>query len=170
MRFKASKPSNVEIDMTPMIDMTFQLIAFFLIVSNFEKTQADERVKLPLDQLAKPPQMAREHELVVNVGFLRNKDGDLLDPEPWVFWTPQTSERVLNTLPLFQQEHRLRTSRDGEEIVGETYVVIRADGEVPTGTVQELIKVAQEAGFHKFVLSAQVEELTSEALQERFGW
>jgi biopolymer transport protein ExbD len=28
-------PSNTDIDMTPMIDMTFQLITFFMFVMNF---------------------------------------------------------------------------------------------------------------------------------------
>lgn len=54
MRIKRAASSVVEADMTPMIDMTFQLIAFFMIVTNFEQTQADERVKLPADQLARP--------------------------------------------------------------------------------------------------------------------
>ena len=49
MRIKSSKPSLVDPDMTPMIDIVFQLIAFFMIVTNFEQTQADERVKLPED-------------------------------------------------------------------------------------------------------------------------
>ena len=52
--------------MTPMIDIVFQLIAFFMIVTNFEQTQADERVKLPADELARPPIAPREQELVIN--------------------------------------------------------------------------------------------------------
>lgn len=174
MRFKKSKPSIVEVDMTPMIDMTFQLIAFFMIVSNFEQTQADERVLLPVDQLAKPPEVAREFELVVNVGFLRGPGpegtvGPILDPQPWVFWNAAEQVRVLETLPLFQREFRLRKDRDGETAAQDTYVVIRADAATPTGLVQELIKIAQEAGFHRFVLSAEQKELTTEVLSERAG-
>jgi biopolymer transport protein ExbD len=37
-------------------------------------------------------------------------------------------------------------------------VVIRADAEVPTGDVQQLIKLSQEAGFEKFSLKAKSEE------------
>ncbi|MCA9045399.1 MAG: biopolymer transporter ExbD, partial [Planctomycetaceae bacterium] len=86
MKIKASKPTIVEADMTPMIDMTFQLIAFFMMVSNLEQTQADERVKLPADRLARPPEGPREDEVVLNVGFIRNKQGEKADPEAYVFF------------------------------------------------------------------------------------
>ncbi len=168
MRFKKSKTSVVEVDMTPMIDMTFQLIAFFMIVSNFEQTQADERVLLPVDQLAKPPEISREYELVINVGFIR-ENNQIVDPVPWVFWNAAESVRVLETLPLLQRKFRLRKDRDGEEAAQDTYIVIRADAATPTGLVQELIKLAQEAGFHRFVLSAEQTELTPTEVSERMG-
>ena len=50
---------NPEIDMTPMIDCVFQLITFFMLVINFESTQADERVKLPESEIAKPPKVGK---------------------------------------------------------------------------------------------------------------
>jgi biopolymer transport protein ExbD len=40
--------------MTPMIDMTFQLITFFMFVMNFSEAEQDDRIQLPLSQLAKP--------------------------------------------------------------------------------------------------------------------
>ena len=44
----------VEGDLTPMIDMTFQLIAFFMVLINFTEADQDERIKLPTSVLAKP--------------------------------------------------------------------------------------------------------------------
>ena len=38
-----------------MIDMTFQLIAFFMLVINFSDVEQDQRVQLPASELAKPP-------------------------------------------------------------------------------------------------------------------
>ena len=38
-------------------------------------------------------------------------------------------------------------------------VVLRADTKVPTGLVQELMKMAQEAGFSKFSFKAKQERL-----------
>lgn len=153
MRIKTKKPGLAEVDMTPMIDIVFQLIAFFMVISNFEQTQADERVKLPRDELAKPPDYKVEHELVLNIGFLRDKDGNKTDPEPWVFY-PEGQVRVLDFGPHFALESRLFTQRgiDPKEVT----IVIRADRDTPTGLVQELIKLAQDekALFTKFALKA----------------
>lgn len=38
---------TAEGDMTPMIDMTFQLIAFFMVLINFAEGDQDQRIKLP---------------------------------------------------------------------------------------------------------------------------
>lgn len=38
------KPANVtEIDMTPMIDIVFQLRTFFMVITNFDQNQADKK-------------------------------------------------------------------------------------------------------------------------------
>ena len=36
--------------MTPMIDVTFQLIAFFMFVLNFSEVDQDQRINLPLQR------------------------------------------------------------------------------------------------------------------------
>lgn len=51
---RKGEPSTTEIDMTPMIDMTFQLITFFMFVMNFSEAEQDDRIQLPMSQLAKP--------------------------------------------------------------------------------------------------------------------
>ncbi len=75
-----------EADMTPMIDVVFQLIAFFMVIMNFEATQADERVKLPTSDLAKSTKIKPDQELIPNVGFERDKTGKIVHPEPVVFY------------------------------------------------------------------------------------
>ena len=40
--------------MTPMIDMTFQLIAFFMVLVNFADADQNARIRLPSSELAKP--------------------------------------------------------------------------------------------------------------------
>ncbi|MCA8997942.1 MAG: biopolymer transporter ExbD [Planctomycetaceae bacterium] len=157
MKIKHSKAAVAEADMTPMIDMTFQLIAFFMIVSNFEQTQADERVKLPADQLARPPLAPREKEVVLNIGFLRNDKGVKLNPDAFVFYGDETI-RVQDYRPRLAREFEILKRQAGEEKARETTVTIRADGDVPTGQIQELIKMGQEVGFLKFALKAKAGE------------
>ncbi len=147
-----------EPDMTPMIDIVFQLLTFFMIVSNFEDTKADERVKLPMDALAKPPEIKPKEELVLNVGYERDSNGNRIGREPVIFYAgedvplPQMSERLATERRLFVQKG------GSEKALDEVTVIIRADSEVPTGMIQNLIKACQEAGFTKFSLKAKQED------------
>jgi len=59
-RKRGGDPSTTDIDMTPMIDMTFQLITFFMFVMNFSEAEQDERIQLPSSQLAKPVEYVPE--------------------------------------------------------------------------------------------------------------
>lgn len=156
MKIKQAKQTVLEVDMTPMIDMTFQLIAFFMIVTNFEQTQADERVKLPADKLARPPKVARQQEIVLNVGFDRNLQGEKVSPDPVIFYGTEKI-RVLDYLPRLKRENAL-AKKQGKD-AGDITVVIRADSDVPTGLIQELIKMGQEAGFTKFALKAMSDDV-----------
>ena len=142
-----------EVDMTPMIDVVFQLLAFFMVITNFEQTQADERVKLPRDQLAKPAKVKVEHQLVLNVGFLRDMQGKMTDTQPYLFNFGNTDmQRPLDAKSQINIESRLY---EGKGVKPEEVVVkIRADSEVPTGIVQEMIKLCQDEGFEKFAMSA----------------
>jgi biopolymer transport protein ExbD len=157
MKVKPVESTVTEVDMTPMIDIVFQLISFFMIITNFEQTKADERVKLPKDTLAKPPEVKRESELMINFGFLRDKEGNKLDQEPFVFYLDENFR-----LPEFPKSllQEARIFREGGTDPKKVTVTIRADSEVPTGMVQALIKMSQEAGFEKFALKA-----TQRALQ-----
>ena len=148
MRFRSTKVAKPDIDMTPMIDIVFQLIAFFMVISNFEQTQADERVKLPKNELARPPEVVRENELTLNIGFLRDDEGNNTSG-PLVFYSaedepipiPQIGRILKREMRLYQDQ---KTDLDG------VTVVIRADAEIPLGIVQEVMQSAQEAKFRKF--------------------
>jgi len=166
MRFKKTELTHAEVDMTPMIDIVFQLIAFFMVISNFEQTQADERVRLPTDVLAQPPTVKPAHELVLNVGFVRDPDHGIPKQGPIVFhnsqfcWITETDSphqvliynrstgqnQTVETVPFayrLEQEKRLFFDR-GVSPAEEVTVIIRADTHVPTGLVQKLIQMSQE--------------------------
>jgi len=148
----------VEADMTPMIDIVFQLLTFFMIAISFENTKADERVKLPKDLLAKPPEAKPKDELVLNVGYIRNTKGEKLRPDPVLFYAG--SEIALeNVQPELEQERRIfELKGGGKKALDDVTVILRADQEVPTGLVQQLIMTCQKVGFTKFSLKAEQEE------------
>jgi biopolymer transport protein ExbD len=143
--------------MTPMIDIVFQLLTFFMVVINFENTKADERVKLPKDLLAKPPEVKPAEELVLNVGFDRDLSGRKLSDEPIVFYSGD-KYTINNFGPMLEQEKRLAEAKGGKGAIDDTTVILRADSEVPTGKIQELIRKCQEIGYTQFSLKAISEE------------
>lgn len=157
------KPRKVESgftepDMTPMIDIVFQLLTFFMVAINFENSKADERVRLPVDALAKPPDTKLENELILNLGYDRRPDGTH-DGQPRIFYNG--SNVPLEKIPFhldLEAKTFMAKGGNSEKALDDVAVIIRADSEVPTGLVQELIEKCQEAKFTKFSLKASQEQ------------
>ena len=142
MKFKKQSDSiSAEPDMTPMIDMTFQLIAFFMILNNFEAAEQDARIVLPASALAKPPEAPFETPITVQM----TKDGQpLLGGE--LFADRQ------GMIPKLKNEKYVLESQN--KSIADATVIIRAHRFCKTGDVQDLIKICQEVGYEKFTLRA----------------
>ena len=153
MKIKSSGSGPPDVDMTPMIDIVFQLIAFFMVITNFEQQQADERVTLPRDQLAKPPEVKRENSLTLNFGYEKNKLGEKIDPNPYIFFSGERFTVEESGLKLRSEAQFYKTI--GTDLKDVT-VEIRADAGGPSGMVQKLIQLCQEdgIGFQRFALKA----------------
>lgn len=156
MKIKTANPEATEVDMTPMIDIVFQLIAFFMVITNFEQTQADERVKLPRDAMAKPPEVKRENKLTLNIGFNRDKQGNLLPGPnnyrgPYLFISGE-QVKVEDCQGKLSGERQFFNALGTE--LSDVTVEIRADAAVPMGQVQKLIQACQEQEFQRFALKA----------------
>jgi biopolymer transport protein ExbD len=153
MKFKPADVSVPEIDMTPMIDIVFQLITFFMVITNFDQNEADERVTLPKDQLAKPPAAVRKDAFMLNFGYDIDSAGKRKSDIPYLFFGDEkaTLEQVR---PRLQQESQFNRTI-GTKLEDIT-VEIRADAGVPAGMVQELIQMCQEdkIQFQRFALKA----------------
>ena len=73
----SSSMDRAEPDLTPLLDIVFQLITFFMLVINFSNDNYDQRVKLPVAGTARPVEEGEkldEDRLVFNV----DKEGHLL--------------------------------------------------------------------------------------------
>jgi biopolymer transport protein ExbD len=145
MKVKGKGPELVELDYTPMIDMTFQLIAFFMILINFSEAEQDERVQLPASILAKPPQAPFEEPITIQMV----KSGQIV-------LGGQLYPDVNSIKPLLNNEKYVLDSK-GKSAADAT-IIIRAHKDAKTGLVQEVIKVCQEVGFEKFTLRARSEQ------------
>jgi biopolymer transport protein ExbD len=144
MKINAKGPDFVELDYTPMIDMTFQLIAFFMILINFSDAEADERVQLPSSQLAKPPDASAETPIYIQM----MRDGRII-MNTQVLTDPEAIRPFLKA-----EKYLLQTKNQSEK---NATIIIRAHKDAKTGLVQRIIKVCQEVGFEKFTLRAKSE-------------
>lgn len=146
--------SPPEVDWTPMIDMTFQLIAFFMFTLSFADSEQNELIKLPGSELAKPPDAPLEKPLALQVAVRRNKDELVPNAPPFVIYNGDEISIDGMREPLNREKEVL--VRTGGNVANST-VIIRADRDVATGQVQKLIRYCQETGFEKFVLRAKEE-------------
>lgn len=141
MRVKSKKPDLAEGDLTPMIDMTFQLIAFFMVLINFAQTESNDRVVLPNSQLVKPPDGPIDFPIILHVA----QDGEII---------LGGDDYTLETLPngLGRELAVIRAEDKGPQ---DANVIIRAHQDVAAGTVQEIIRVAQDMKLERFALRAK---------------
>lgn len=131
--------SRAEMDMTPMIDMTFQLIAFFMVALNFSGAEFDQRINLPASELAKPPDVPYVEPLTIQ----------MTSDERILF---AGDELDLGQLPsaLWREAQFIRAHPQKD--VSDVTVIIRADRAAKTGRVQEVIQMCQKAEFDTFAL------------------
>jgi biopolymer transport protein ExbD len=73
MRIKRHEEIEIGINMTPIIDMVFLLLIFFLVATKFADIERDVRVKPPSSRHARPV-TAKPQELIINVA----QDGRIL--------------------------------------------------------------------------------------------
>lgn len=135
---------SAETDMTPMIDMCFQLIAFFTIAINFSANEQDQSVRVPASELVKPVTDSVEEVITLQM----KKDGEIL------FGGSNYSLDTIDSALQRQVRVMQRLNRNPVS----TTVIIRADKEAKSGQVQELTKKCQDAGFEKFAYRAKQEK------------
>ena len=136
---KKSSQSDAQGDMTPMIDMTFQLIAFFMVLLNFSDAEQDQRINLPASELAKPPDVAYKEPLTIQ----------MTADETILFAGDELTMSDLQSA-LLREAQIIRAYPYKK--VSDVTVIIRADRLARTGKVQEVIQMCQKAEFDTFAL------------------
>ena len=130
------KPSIIRLNMTPMIDVVFLLLIFFMTVSQISRVE-----KAPL-QLPRQP------------GSRDQK------PVPLVINVLQDQSLMIGGLPA---NYSLLVALLSEEIVRHhddprlVEVVIRADRRVPSGAVNRIVRTLRRMGIQKVRMAVQAE-------------
>src|SRR5215211_1328704 len=133
-----SHSASAEPNLTPMLDMVFQLITFFMLVINFKSASMDLNMKLPVVGSARPVETkGQEDLLILNV----NQEGKFTiygnirdDIENYIAGEAQASQmKARASNPNF---------KFGDELP--TTVVIRADVGTRFSLLNRVIKACQD--------------------------
>jgi len=141
MSRKRRAAGGTDIDMTPMIDVTFQLITFFMFTLNFTEAEQDQRIQLPTSQVAKPVENSDIEPLTLQ----------LMDDGRVIYNGEPVALVALGDYLENEKAVMLAASKEPSAAT----VVVRADGRSRTGDVQQIIRSCQEKGFDKFTLRAE---------------
>lgn len=134
-------------NLTPLLDMVFQLITFFMLVINFKTAAVDQSLHLPVLGSARPLETKGEEDLLVlNI----DAEGNLK------VYNTTTDVKSYIAAEAKQEESRMkaknRNFKSGDELP--TTVVVRADRATSFHDLNEIIKVCQKHNYRKFALKA----------------
>lgn len=145
MAIKRRPSIRVEPDLTPMLDLTFNLITFFIMVSNMSQDVYDQRVRLPVAGSAAPLAEAGTDRLVLNI----DSEGRLLFNERTL-----STEEAVKEIRFQADLARLNAKSVGQEIaLGDplpSTVILRADRDTTFREVFTIITACQAQGYLKF--------------------
>jgi biopolymer transport protein ExbD len=138
--------AKAEPNLTPLLDMVFQLITFFMLVINFKSAALDLSLRLPVVGSARPVE-GEEELLILNI----NKDGDLRI-------TGALEKNVEGYIQREAQADYLAAKAKNPKLQWKedlpTMVVIRADRDTPFSKLNRVIVACQNFGYRKFAMKA----------------
>lgn len=166
MNLSSSDPeTEMEMDMTPMIDVVFLLIIFFMIITDMTQQDLEELV-LPMAQFAREDKPdPKEFRPIINIQY----DGKIIikrkeyyspekndgDADPYL----QVKEWLAKTAKVMDDAHLVEGDPTSPEVPDDP-LLIRADISTPFKHIQKLMEFCGEAGVQiwKVQLACSVPE------------
>jgi biopolymer transport protein ExbD len=146
----ANSSEGAEPNLTPILDMVFQLITFFMLVINFKGASLDFSLKLPVLGSARPMDYRGQDEpLLLNV----TGDGKVL-----AYGREVDAETFLSQEAKFLKTRLMLGGVKEKDVELTVPVVVRADRAVDFATLNRILKLCQAQGFRQFSLSAMTRE------------
>ncbi|TFG75257.1 MAG: biopolymer transporter ExbD [Thermodesulfobacteriales bacterium] len=131
MKFRKQKNEKTGVgstlDLTPIVDVVFNLLIFFALSLNFAATSGGINVKLPSASSAEP---VKSEQLTIN-----------LTQAGQVYYNDK--EINIDDLP-----SKLKDIEDKDSLI-----IIRADNSVPHGQVVEIMDIVKTGGFSKLAIA-----------------
>lgn len=133
MKFRKAAKNGVgtgsTLDLTPVVDVVFNLLIFFALSLNFAATSGGINVKLPSATSAEPVKI---EQLTINL----TKDGGIVYND--------------DTIDENELKEKLKEVEDKDSLV-----IIRADNDVPHGKVVQIMDIAKSEGLSKLAFAVQ---------------
>jgi biopolymer transport protein ExbD len=145
MKGKRNSEVEVAVDMTPMIDMVFLLLVFFMIAATMSKVDMTPEIKLPVAPKAQVPDDLRNRGTVniLPIGAV-TPAGEVVSKErPFMIFG-----KLANDQELKQQIDGVRKG------MPELRVYMRIDRNVEFAMVQRGIKACADAGVFDIVFAS----------------
>jgi biopolymer transport protein ExbD len=147
MAASSSELTQAQPNLTPLLDMVFQLITFFMLVVNLKEASVDLGLQLPVLGSARPVETKGEEDLLVlNI----DSEGRLK------VYGSTPDVRAYIAAEAKQEEARMKAKnkafKPGDELA--TTVVIRADKATQFKLLNDIIKICQKHNYRKFALKA----------------
>jgi biopolymer transport protein ExbD len=134
MQFRRPRRDDARIDITPLVDMVFLLLIFFMLSTTFIVTPGI-KVNLPRSSAEKVTQEKKEVQVVITEDNKVFVDGMPLD--------------------MGELEQRLMgVARQDPQ----TLIIIKADAKALHGTVVEVMDIAKQSGLNHLAIATQPKE------------
>jgi biopolymer transport protein ExbD len=144
------KGLKAEPNLTPMLDMVFQLVTFFMLVINFKANQIDTQMELPVVGTARPVDTKGEVSLLmVNIN---NKGKYTVFNR--VFDDQMMERYIANQAQLDRLAERRSNPNFADDDDLPATVVIRADRDTPFAKLSLILKTCQDNHYRKFAFRA----------------
>ncbi len=130
---------GLSFDITPLIDVVFQLIIFFLAATYIVRSDANEKVTLPKATMARDQPSASPRRFVITITAKR----------VWLLGNQRTERAAV--------EQQLLASAQSPEKAAEVEVRLRADARVPFSEIEPLILTCAKLGIRKLGFAVLLE-------------
>ena len=134
---------DAKMDMSPMIDMVFLLLIFFMIASRMVTVRVDPEIKPPVaDQSVKPKSV--KGRIVFNI-YAKGAGGE----------SKYTTSDGSKTVTLEEITQRVEKFADSMETSGtEASLLLRAHKDAEVSDIKKVAKAAAEGGINKVIFGA----------------
>ena len=122
-----SAPASPTLEMTPIIDMVFLLLIFFLVSTTFHQTEREMKIALP-EAVSAGPISISLREIIINVGA----DGEII-----------VSGRTISTDDLRVLIHEAVAANPDQK------VTVRGDRNTPYANIINVLDVCKGAGLQE---------------------